>query len=59
MIFEPAGYGDRPPIGPVRGTYWPLVAILLGVHNGLRYIYDRMDGLRARRLCGKGRDHEH
>ena len=36
-------------IGPVRGGNWPLPAILLGVHNGLRYIYDRPDRLRARR----------
>jgi hypothetical protein len=58
MIFEPAGYGNRPPIGG-SGGFLLLAAILLGVHNGLRYIYDGMDGLRARRLCGKGRDHEH
>jgi hypothetical protein len=58
MIFEPPAITIRRPIGPARGN-WPLPAILLGVRNGLRYIYDRMDGLRARRLCGKGRDYEH
>jgi hypothetical protein len=58
MIFEPAGNGDRPPIGGAGG-FLSLAAILLGVRNGLSYIYDRMDGLRARRLCGKGRDYEH
>ena len=43
-----------------RGPETALPAILLGVHNGLRYIYDRSDdGLRAWTLCGKGRDHEH
>jgi hypothetical protein len=38
MIFEPPAITIRRPIGPVRGN-WPLPAILLGVHNGLRYIY--------------------
>jgi hypothetical protein len=43
MILLPSGYGARRQVPAVVMAAWLLLAILLWLNNGLRYIYTRSE----------------
>jgi hypothetical protein len=53
MILVPSGYGGGGSDSAVAGAAWLLLAILLWLNNGLRYIYGK-SGLNAAKPADRG-----